>query len=83
VSVIVKRDLRKYARQTNLRMGIGLIILLLIVGIGLIDILIGSSAAFMGLICLSAGLIPLLLIGLSLWLIDEFIKRTGDRLYAG
>jgi hypothetical protein len=33
----------------------------------------------MGLICLSAGLIPLMLIGLSLWLIDEFIKRTRER----
>jgi hypothetical protein len=72
------QDLRRYARQTNLRLGIGFIALLLIVGIGLIYVIFGLSAALMGLICISAGLFPILLIGLSLWLMDEFIKWNRE-----
>lgn len=69
------RDLRHYARQTNLRLIIGFILLLFVVGDGLIYIFYGRNAALMGLLCLLAGLSPLVLILLTLWLID-WIARS-------
>lgn len=70
------RDLRQYARQTNLRLIIGFMLLLFIVGDGLIYIFYGRNAALMGLLCLLAGLIPLILILLTLWLIDWVAKSN-------
>ena len=70
------RDLRQYARQTNLRLIIGFMLLLFIVGDGLIYIFYGRNAALMGLLCLLAGLIPLVLILLTLWLIDWVAKSN-------
>ena len=74
----MSRDLRHYARQTNIQLVIGFILLLVIVGIGLICIIYGPNAALMGLICLASGLFPLLLIGLALWLIGEFVRRNRE-----
>jgi hypothetical protein len=70
------RDLRHYARQTNLRLIIGFMLLLFIVGDGLIYIFYGRNAALMGLLCLLAGLSPLVLILLTLWLID-WVTRSN------
>jgi hypothetical protein len=67
-------DLRRYARQTNTRLAIGFIILLLVIGDGLIYIFYGRDAAVMGLICILAGLAPILLIFLVLWLIGQIVK---------
>jgi hypothetical protein len=67
-------DLRRYARQTNTRLVIGFVILLLVIGDGLIYIFIGRNAAILGLICILAGLAPMLLIVLVLWLIDQIVK---------
>ena len=39
------RDLRKYARQTNIRLGVGAVLVLLIVGLGLIYFIYGPGAA--------------------------------------
>ena len=39
----------------------------------------GRGAAILGLICLLAGLFPLLLTGLALWAMDWFLKRENDR----
>jgi hypothetical protein len=74
----MRRDLRRYAQQTKLQLGIGFILLLFIVGVGLIYIFFGPESAMMGLICLFVGLGPVLLIGLSLWLIGEFVKRNRE-----
>lgn len=74
----MSRDLRKYAQQTNIHLGIGFVILLIIVGIGLIYIFYGQNAAMMGLACLSVGLLPLLLIALSLWLMGLVIRKYRE-----
>jgi hypothetical protein len=72
------RDLRRYARQTNTRLFFGFLLILLIVGLGLIGIIYGPQGALFGLVCLAAGLAPLLLIWLALLLI-EWIARRANR----
>jgi TM2 domain-containing membrane protein YozV len=69
------RDLRQYAAQTQTRLIAGGLILLFIVGDGLIYVIYGSQAALLGLFCLGAGLIPLLLIVLILYVIDWIVRR--------
>ena len=71
------RDLRKYARQTNVRIGVGAALLLLIVGTSLIYFIYGPGAAVSGLLCLLAGLLPIGLIFLSLALLDWIQKRAN------
>lgn len=71
-------DLRRYARQTNLRLAIGFSLLLFIVGDGLIWLIYGRDAAILGFICLLAGLFPLVLIGLILWAMDWLLKRQNE-----
>ena len=71
------RDLRKYARQTNIRVGVGAAILLLIVGTGLIYLIYGPGAAVTGLLCLLAGLLPIGLIFLTLAFLDWIQKRAN------
>ena len=73
----MSRDLRKYAQQTNVRLTVGAILLLLIVGTGLIYLIYGPAAAVTGLLCLLAGLLPLGLIFLSLLLLDWIHKRAN------
>jgi TM2 domain-containing membrane protein YozV len=70
----MSHDLRQYARQTNTRLIIGFILLLLIVGDGLIYLFYGRGAATMGLICILAGLAPILLILVALWIIDWIVR---------
>jgi hypothetical protein len=72
------RDLRKYAKQTNVRLGVGAFLLLLIVGTGLIYYIYGPGAAVGGLLCLGAALVPILLILLSLAILD-WIQKRADR----
>jgi len=72
------RDLRKYARQTNLHLLIGFFLLLFVVGDGLIWIIYGKGAALMGITCLLLGMIPLVLIGLVMWILDFFVKRANQ-----
>lgn len=71
------RDLREYAKQTNVRLGVGAFLLLFVVGLGLIYILYGQGAAMMGFLCLLAGLTPLVLIFLSLAALDWIQKRAN------
>jgi len=75
---IMKRDLRKYSRQTTTRLIIGGMLLLFIVGDGLIFIIYGREAGLMGMICLIAGVLPLGLIWLFLWGIG-LIVRAADK----
>ena len=70
------RDLRNYARQTNRRLLFGGIVLLFLVGDGLIYLIYGREAALLGLLCLSVGLVPLLLIWLILSVIEWVVKRS-------
>jgi len=71
------RDLRNYAKQTNVRLGVGAFLLLFVVGVGLIYLIYGSGAAMMGMICLLAGLTPLVLIFLSFVVLDWIQKRAN------
>ncbi len=72
----MKRDLRDYARQTNTRLIIGGVLLLFIVGDGLIYFIYGPGAAIFGLLCLGAGLVPILLIMLVMTVIEWVVKRA-------
>jgi hypothetical protein len=74
----VMRDLRRYARQTNIRLFVGFLLVLLLVGDGLVWIIYGREAAIGGLACMLLGLAPLLLIGLALWFMDWIVRR-GNR----
>ena len=71
------RDLRKYAKQTNFRLGVGMALLLLVVGTGLIYFIWGPAAAASGFLCLLAALVPIGLIFLSLWVLDWIQKRAN------
>jgi len=72
------RDLRKYASQTNIRSLIGFLLLLFIVGDGLIYALYGRESAIMGLVCIAAGVLPLLIIWLLLWGMDLIVKKARE-----
>lgn len=74
----MSRDLRQYTHQTNVRLILGGILILLVVGDGLIYLLYGQSAALIGAICILAGLLPLGLIVLLLWLMEWIVKRADD-----
>lgn len=71
------RDLRKFARQTNVRLVAGALVLLFVVGDGLIYLIYGKSAALMGLLCLLGGLVPVGLTLLALSLLDWITKRAN------
>ncbi len=71
------RDLRKYARQTNLRLIAGGLVLLFIVGDGLIYLIYGKTSALMGLLCLLAGMTPVALVALILLLLEWIAKRAN------
>ncbi len=72
------RDLRKYARQTNVRLIAGALLLLFVVGDGLIYFIYGGAAALMGLLCLFAGLVPVILTIFVILLLD-WIQKRADR----
>jgi len=70
------RDLRRYARQTNVRLIGGALLLLFIVGDGLIYLIYGKGPALMGLLCLLAGLTPVALTLLVLLLLAWVTKKA-------
>ncbi|MBN2547645.1 MAG: hypothetical protein JXB15_00695 [Anaerolineales bacterium] len=72
------RDLRRYTRQTNARLILGGILLLYLVGDGLIYLIYGRGAALMGLVCLTAGLLPVLLVWLILLLMEWLAKKADN-----
>jgi hypothetical protein len=74
----MSRDLRKYTRQTNNRLLAGGIIILFVVGDGLIYLFYGKNAAITGLICLIAGLFPLIIIWIILSLMGWVVKRSAE-----
>lgn len=75
----MSRDLRKFAKQTNARLILGGILLVFVVGDGLIYIIYGQRAAFLGFICLLLGMAPLALILLAFWGIDLLVKREREK----
>ena len=73
------RDLRAYARSTQIRLIAGGLALILIVGVGLISILYGFEAGLFGLICILIGLGPILLIALWLLGFEKIVQRWRER----
>jgi TM2 domain-containing membrane protein YozV len=73
----MSRDLRDYARKTNVRLVVGAVLLLFVVGLGLVYLVYGKAAAGFGFLCLLAGLTPVALILLVLGFIDWVMKRAG------
>ena len=74
----MSKDLRKYTRDTNVRLALGAFILLFIVGVGLIWAIYGEGAAGMGFMCLLAALFPIILI-LAVFVGIEWILKSGGR----
>ena len=74
----MSRDLRKYARQTNIRLIGGGLFVIFVVGIGLIYVFYGQGAALTGLLCLVVGLLPLLLIWLMFFILEVITKRANS-----
>ena len=72
------RDLRKYARNTNIRLLIGFIVVLFTVGGALIYSIYGLQGAIFGFVCLVAGLAPLVIIALLLWGMEWIVKRANE-----
>ena len=72
------KDLRKYARQTDMRLLIGFFILLIVVGLGLIFFLWGAGAAISGLICVGVALLPVLAVLGVVWILDYLARRARD-----
>ena len=75
----MSRDLRDYARKTNIKLAVGALLLLFIVGLGLIYFFYGTEAAGFGFFCLLAGLTPVVLILVIFFLIDRIMKSAGRK----
>ena len=75
----MKRDLRRYSRQTRIRLVIGFILILFLVGDGLIYLFYERDAAGMGLICLLMGMAPVVLVWLVLTLLGWVGKKLDER----
>ncbi len=73
-----ERDLRAYARGTQMRLILGGLALAVLAGNGLIWLIYGPGAARMGLLCSLAALLPLGLIAGWLWLLDQLAGRAAD-----
>ena len=74
----MRRDLRQYASQTNKRLILGGIGLLYLVGGGLIYAFFWREAAITGIICLTAGLSPIVLAWLALNLVGWIARRADS-----
>ena len=74
----MSRDLRKYARNTNISLLAGFIFLLFIIGGSLIYLIYGLQGAMFGFICLLAGLAPLALITVILRGMEWIVKRARE-----
>lgn len=73
----MNRDLRKYARQTRFRLILGAVALILLIGEGLIYLIYGPAAAISGLICMGAGLVPVILVILVLQIVEWIVKKAN------
>ena len=73
----MSRDLRKYAQDTSIQLGVGAFLLLFIVGDWLIYLIYGKGAAMMGLLCLLAGVAPVVVIAVFMILLNWIVKRAN------
>ena len=75
----MKRDLREYARRTNVQLAAGAFFLLFGVGLILIYLIYGSGAALIGLLCLLGALVPVGLIFVALYGMDWIVRRARPK----
>jgi hypothetical protein len=75
----LSKDLRKYSRETNIRLILGAFLLLFVVGVGLIWVIYGQGAAGMGLTCLLAALAPVILITGVFLAIDWILRHARPK----
>ena len=73
----MKRDLRKYVKDTNTRILFGAFFMLFVIGIGLIWAIYGGGAAVTAFLCLLGAAVPIGLIFLSLFGLDWIVKRAN------
>lgn len=73
------RDLRRYSKQTTFRLVVGFIAILFGVGLGLIYIFYGRAGAWLGFVCLIAGLAPLVIIWGVLLLLGWIAKKVNSK----
>ena len=74
----MSRDLRKYGRQTTVQLVVGALLLLFLVGGGLIYLIYGPGAAVTALLCMSALLLPIVLVMIFFRIVDWIIKRSKE-----
>ena len=70
-------DLNKYMRDTKKRLVIGAVFFIVVIGDGLIFLIYGTGPGLMGLACLLAGFLPVLLILVIIFFIDWSVKRAN------
>lgn len=75
----MKRDLREYAKRTNVQLAVGAFVLLFIIGLGLIWLIYGRGAALIGFLCLLGALVPIALILLALFGMDWIVKHANSK----
>ncbi|HSL45320.1 MAG TPA: hypothetical protein VK897_17935 [Anaerolineales bacterium] len=73
------RDLREYAKQTNIRLALGAFILLFVIGVALVWVIYGEGAAGMAFTCLLAALFPVILILFIFLGIEWILKRARPK----
>lgn len=73
------RDLREYAKQTNVRLALGAFLLIFVLGVGLIWLIYGEQAAGLGFICLLAALFPVILILFIFLAMEWIVKRARPK----
>ena len=72
-------DLRSYSRQTMRRLITGGLILLIAVGGILIYWIYGAGAAFLGILCILIGLVPVGMIILILGIMEWIVERNREQ----
>ena len=73
----MSKDLRAYAKSTQMRMIAGFLLLVFLVGDGLIFLFYGRGAGLAGLICLLGALLPIILVVFFFFLADRIVKNQG------
>jgi hypothetical protein len=68
-------DLRKYTSQTNFRLILWFILILVFIGMGMVWLFYGKNAAFFGFLCLLGAGIPVALIAIFLVGLDAIVKK--------
>lgn len=74
----MKFDPRAYSKQTTVRLIVGGVGILFLIGDGLVYIIYGPAAAISGFLCLGAGLLPVLIIMGIFWVMDKMVNKDRE-----